>query len=154
MPRKKQAGYIKGTFTHRRTEGDYMGVLLDAVTLDDWREVVTATVAAAKVGDPSARVLLAQYLVGRPEAKAPAPLTVVVQQLSGRDPLVERLAHQHIHRIEYPSDGDTGWKGATKDRVADELRWLEAEKLKASESGGNVDGARVVGEIPASRVVE
>ena len=48
MARKKQS-YIKGTFTHRRTEADYMGVLLDAVPLEDWREVVSATVAAAKV---------------------------------------------------------------------------------------------------------
>jgi hypothetical protein len=29
MARKKQS-YIKATFTHRRTEADYMGVLLDA----------------------------------------------------------------------------------------------------------------------------
>jgi hypothetical protein len=49
MARKKQS-YIKGTFTHRRTEADYMGVLLDAVPLEDWREVVGATVAAAKAG--------------------------------------------------------------------------------------------------------
>jgi hypothetical protein len=52
MARKKQ-NYIKGTFTHRRTEADYMGALLDAVTLEDWRSVVAATVAAAKAGDPS-----------------------------------------------------------------------------------------------------
>ncbi len=37
MAHKKQPDYIKGTATHRRTEGDYMGVLLDTVTLDDWR---------------------------------------------------------------------------------------------------------------------
>ena len=54
MARKKQS-YIKGTFTHRRSETDYMGVLLDAVSLDDWRSVVATTVAAAKAGDPSAR---------------------------------------------------------------------------------------------------
>jgi hypothetical protein len=54
MARKKQ-NYLKGPFTHRGTEGDYMGVLLDAVRLEDWREVVRATVAAAKVGDATAR---------------------------------------------------------------------------------------------------
>jgi hypothetical protein len=32
-----------------------MGVLLDAVPLEDWREVVGATVAAAKAGDAAAR---------------------------------------------------------------------------------------------------
>ena len=101
MASKKQS-YIKGTFTHRRTEADYMGVLLDAVPLEDWREVVSATVAAAKAGDATARAWLAQYLVGKPGATAPAPLTVVVQQLSGRDPLVERLAKPHIDRAKYP----------------------------------------------------
>ena len=110
MARKKQL-YINGTFTHRRTERDYMGVLLDAVTLEDWREVVTSTVTAAKSGDTSARTFLAQYLVGRPDMKAPSPVTVVVQQLSGVDPLVDKLAHRHIQSIEYPSlYGDEGWK--------------------------------------------
>src|ERR1700724_4017317 len=103
MARNKS--YIKGTFTHRRTEADYMGVLLDAVPLQDWREVVSATVAAAKAGDATARAWLAQYLVGKPGAAAPAPLTVIVQQLSGRDPLAERLAKPHIDRGEYPSLG-------------------------------------------------
>jgi hypothetical protein len=65
-----------------------MGVLLDSVPLEDWHSVVVATVAAARRGDPSARARLGQYLVGKPAATAPAPLTVVVQQLSGRDPLV------------------------------------------------------------------
>ena len=97
MARKKQS-YIKGTFTHRRTEADYMGVLLDAVPLEEWREIVSATVAAAKAGDATARAWLAQYLVGKPAATAPAPLTVIVQQLSGRDPLAERLAPPHINR--------------------------------------------------------
>lgn len=86
MGRKKQS-YIKGTFTHRRTEADYMGVLLDAVPLEDWRAVVGAAVAAAKADDAGSRAWLAQYLVGKPGAVAPAPLTVIVQQLSGRDPL-------------------------------------------------------------------
>jgi hypothetical protein len=54
MAREKQP-LIKGRFTHRRTESDYMAALLDAVPLEDWRSVITATVAAAKAGDPSAR---------------------------------------------------------------------------------------------------
>ena len=62
MARKKQS-YIKGTFTHRRTEADYMGVLLDAVPLEEWREVVGATVAAAKAGDAT-RTRLAGAISG------------------------------------------------------------------------------------------
>jgi hypothetical protein len=142
MARKKQS-YIKGTFTHRRTEADYMGVLLDAVPLEDWRSVVVATVAAAKAGDSSARAWLGQYLVGKPAATAPAPLTVVVQQLSGRDPLVERLANPHIDRAEYPSlRANDDFKDALKARVADELRALEEQKSITPETGANADGTR------------
>ena len=128
MARKKQS-YVKGSFTHRRTEADYMGVLLDAAQLDDWREVVNATVAAAKAGDATARAWLAQYLMGRPGATAPAPLTVIVQQLSGCDPLVDKLAKPHIERMKYPElHTDDDFKEAVKTLVADELRTLEAQK--------------------------
>jgi hypothetical protein len=150
MARKKQS-YIKGTFTHRRTEADYMGVLLDAVPLEDWREVVSATVTAAKAGDPSARAWLGQYLVGKPAATAPAPLTVVVQQLSGRDPLVDRLAEPHIDRAEYfPLHADDDFKDALKARVADELRALEEQKSNTPETGANVDGTRSSTDSTAS----
>lgn len=44
MAKRKQTEYIQGHATHRRTEGDYMGVLLDAVTLDDWHGVVTGAI--------------------------------------------------------------------------------------------------------------
>ena len=53
MGRRKQTEYIKGTAQHRRTEGDYMGVLLDTVTLNDWRSVVNGALQAAKGGGPT-----------------------------------------------------------------------------------------------------
>ncbi len=91
--------------------------------LEAWREVVSATVAAAKAGDATARAWLAQYLVGKPGATAPAPLTVIVQQLSGRDPLTERLAKPHIDRAKYPSFGaDDGFEDALREQIAGELR--------------------------------
>ncbi len=142
MARKRQ-NYIKGTFTHRRTEADYMGMLLDAVPLEDWREVVSATVAAAKAGDATARAWLAQYLVGKPGATAPAPLTVVVQQLSGRDLLVERLAQPHIARVKYPSFvADDDLEDTTHELIARELRALEARKSNTPETGANEDRTR------------
>lgn len=103
MAKRKQTELIRGSASHRRTEGDYMGVLLDAVTLDDWRGVVAGALRDAKGGDPQARNWLAQYLIGRPEGKAPTPLNIVVQQLNGADPLVERLAKPVIHQQSYPS---------------------------------------------------
>ena len=45
MARKKQS-YIKGPFTHRRTEADYMGVLLDAVPLEEWRQISAVRLSA------------------------------------------------------------------------------------------------------------
>lgn len=103
MGRRKQSEYVKGTATHRRTEGDYMGALLDTVSMNDWRSVVNAALQAAKAGDAQARSWLAQYLVGKPEGKAPTPMNIVVQQLSGFDPVVEKLAKPAINRMLYPS---------------------------------------------------
>lgn len=123
MGRRKQTEYIKGTATHRRTEGDYMGVLLDTVTLNDWRSVVNGALQAAKAGDPQARNWLAQYLIGRPEGKAPTPMNIAVQQLSGADPLVEKLAKPAIDRALYPS-------GSTNDDFKTYIRALVAAELQ------------------------
>ena len=134
MTRKKEdAELIRGRAAHRRTEGDYMGVLLDAVTLEDWRDVVNGAKAAAKGGDPQARAWLAQYLMGRPEGKAPTPLNIVVQQLNAADPLVERLSKPLIDRQKYPSlhaDAEEGWKAQIRALVASEL----AEKVCTRET--------------------
>ena len=144
MAKRKQTEYILGHATHRRTEGDYMSVLLDAVTLDDWRGVVTGALQAAKGGDPQARNWLAQYLVGRPETKAPTPLNIVVQQLNGRDPLVERLANPTIQRDKYPSL-------RTYDAHEDQIRALVAaellEKIKQVETIENPASMRVSGDL-------
>lgn len=138
MGRRKQ-NYIQGTFTHRRTEADYMGVMLDAVPLEDWRAVVSATLAAAKLGDAAARAWLVQYLVGRPSTAAPTPLTVVFQQLSGRDPLIEKLAKPHLDRAEYPTlHANDEFKDALKTQVANELRVLEAPKKVTPKNDENI----------------
>lgn len=123
MGRRKQTEYIQGTAQHRRTEGDYMGVLLDTVTLNDWRSVVNGALQAAKSGDPQARNWMAQYLVGRPEGKAPTPMNVVVQQLSGADPVIEKLAKPAINRALYPS-------AHRNDDLEDHIRALVAIELQ------------------------
>jgi hypothetical protein len=40
-------------------------LLLDVVSLDDWRAVIMTALAAAKAGDAGARAWLAQYLIGK-----------------------------------------------------------------------------------------
>lgn len=136
MAKRKQETFIKGTASHRRTEGDYMGVLLDTVTLDDWRAVVNGALQAAKEGDSQARAWLAQYLVGKPAGKAPTPLTVVVQQLNGADPVVNQLAHKTITSIQFPEDG---WKDDVKAVIAAEL----AEKIRNAETSVTPEPAKL-----------
>lgn len=125
--RKQPAGLIRGHATHCRTEGDYMGALLDAVSLDDWKEVVTAAVEKAKEGDPQARTWLGQYLIGRPESKAPTPISVIVNQLTGNDLVVNRLAD----KLTAPSFNfdDTGNRAQItaqlKSELSDKMRNIE-----------------------------
>jgi len=126
---RSKPNFIKGTSRHRRTEGAYMAALLDTVELKDWREVVKNTVDAAKKGDAAARTWLAQYLIGKPGLTAPAPLTVVVQQLSGADPIAERLAAPHIQREKYPGlHEDDDFEENMRELAGLELRALEAQQ--------------------------
>ena len=69
--KKRTTGLIPGHATHTRTQESYMGALLDAVSLDDWRDDVTGAVQAAKGGDPQARNWLGQYLTAGRKAKHP-----------------------------------------------------------------------------------
>jgi len=96
--------FINGTAKSRATSTDYMAALLESVTVDDWRDVVTATVALAKSGDASARAWLGQYVMGRPEHKAPTPINVVVQQLQGQNEVVKRLTSSANFGLKYPDD--------------------------------------------------
>lgn len=146
MARKKQQELIPGRVAHRRTEGDYMGVLLEAVTLDDWRAVVNNAKTLAQAGDPQARAWLAQYLMGKAAGKAPSPLTVVVQQLNGADPLVDRLAKPMIERQKYPSlHANDDWEAQLRALVAAEL----AEKVRTVEIIENPATARLSGPSAA-----
>lgn len=129
--KRKQESFIRGTAAHRRTESDYMGALLETVTLDDWRDVVAGALQAAKGGDPAARAWLGQYLVGKPETKAPSALTVVVQQWSGGDPLAERLAKPIIHRAKYPTMHEND---ALEDTIRTMITAELTQKLPASET--------------------
>ena len=96
--------FINGTAKSRATSTDYMAALLESVSLDDWRDVVTGAVKAAKEGDSQARAWLAQYILGRPEHKAPTPINVVVQQLQGRNDVIERLTSSAKFGLNFPDD--------------------------------------------------
>lgn len=143
MAKRKQQSLIKGTATHHRTEGDYMSTLLDTVTLGDWQDVISSTLSAAKQGDAQARTWLAQYIVGKPAGKAPTPLTVVVQQLNGDNPLVNRLAKPLIDQFQYPVlHEDDALEAQIKALVAAEL----AEKVPEIENNTSSETARLAAD--------
>ena len=121
MSRHKNETLVKGASSHRRTESDYMDVLLEKVSLDDWREVVGNTLIAAKNGDASARAWLAQYLVGKPAGKAPTPLSVVVQRWSGEDPVANSLAVPIIERETFPPFGNEELEHRIRSQIEEEL---------------------------------
>jgi len=64
---------------HPRSEADYLSTLLEAVSQEDWGEVVKGAVTAARYGDSVARNWLAQYLMGKPDARVPNPIVSVIE---------------------------------------------------------------------------
>lgn len=120
MATKRTTSLIPGHATHTRTQDSYMGALLDAVSLDDWRDVVTGAVQAAKGGDAQARAWLGQYLVGRPESKAPTPINVIVNQLQGKDKVLDTLVNDNYMKAAFPDD-NAGYKTNVRAQLAIEL---------------------------------
>jgi len=112
---------LRGSATHRRTQSDYMGALLDRVTLETWGDVIDATVAKAKEGDAQARAFLAAYLVGKPVHEAPEPLIVTARRLSGDDVLVAKLAEPMVSRLQYGTTGTEDSRDYCREQVAAEL---------------------------------
>ncbi|MGH8115428.1 MAG: hypothetical protein ACREPS_10325 [Rhodanobacteraceae bacterium] len=113
---------LHGHAKHRRTQSDYMGALLDRVTLETWGDVIDAAVAKAKDGDAQARAFLAAYLVGKPTHDAPEPLAVTAARISGDDALIATLAKPAIRRFNYPTlAADDDAEATIRDLVAAEL---------------------------------
>jgi hypothetical protein len=82
----------------RAVERQYLAALSDAVSLDDWRDVVQAAVVAAKEGDGKARDWLTRYLVGE------NPLTLAdlaadeAAELGAERDILERMARRAEER--------------------------------------------------------
>jgi len=113
-----------------------MGVLLDTVTLEDWKAVVSCTLAKAKEGCAASRAWLAQYLVGMPKTKAPTPVHVVVQQWNGENEVSKRLAD----RLSYP------FRDESKDAVMAAIMAELVEKTEKIETAETPATARDSGE--------
>ena len=66
MPFKKgESGNPKGR--PKRKDTTYYAAIKEAVTIDDWKIVMTKALEQAKNGDTAARTFLASYLLGNPE---------------------------------------------------------------------------------------
>jgi len=112
---------LRGRASHRRTQSDYMGALLDRVTLETWGEVIDATVAKAKDGDAQARAFLAAYLVGKPAHDAPEPLAITAARISGADALVDKLADAAARRQCFGGSNFDDARDDAAQSIADEL---------------------------------
>jgi hypothetical protein len=88
----------------RAIEREYLAVISEAVSLDDWREIVAHAVDVAKQGDDKARAWLAKYVVG----DNPITLTeLLARELLDIDPDLEVLAK--VDEISEPTPAFGSW---------------------------------------------
>lgn len=120
----------------RTTEAAYLGTMMEVVSLDTWKKIVTAAVEAAQAGDHKAREWIGRYLVGEPATTAPTPLQVVVGDLLGEDEALDKaaaiLSGPVIDAERHPIDFGT----LTRDRKAEILAEAR-EVLRQSEEAAS-----------------
>jgi hypothetical protein len=84
----------------RITELAYLRSFVDAVSLDDWRAVISSTIEHAKAGDAKAREWLTKYLIGDP---------VPISKLAARevfDPDGQKLLTHEVTELVDDDDPD------------------------------------------------
>lgn len=81
---------------HKRSQNDFLAVMVDAISAEDWRQVTKTALEAAKSGDNNARNWLSAYLIGRANSTAPTPLEVTVMAWSDKDPVAVELAEKQL----------------------------------------------------------
>ncbi len=90
----------------RAIERDYLAVLGDAVSIDDWREVVERAVVDAKAGDAKARDWLTKHLLGE---KPPTLLGLAAKEersySAGEEVAAEATDQQQKHEREARLNG-------------------------------------------------
>ena len=91
MKRDKNGQFAQGNSggpgrPRRAIEREYLAVVGDKVTLEDWGKVVSRALDDAKNGDPRARDWLAKYVIG---AEPQSLRTLAVDELQGATPDVE-----------------------------------------------------------------
>jgi hypothetical protein len=82
----------------RAVERQYLAALNDAVTLDDWKDIVKAAVQAAKEGDGKARGWLTRYLIGTDPLSLTDLAADEAAELGTERDILERMAKRAQHR--------------------------------------------------------
>lgn len=93
---------VAGRSGHKRSSDDYLERALDTVSLEDWSDIVSTAVAAAKEGDHASRVWLANYLIGKAETKAPSSLEVMTRRWRGESALANEIAAPYLMQLKLP----------------------------------------------------
>jgi hypothetical protein len=108
-PRRFTVGTGAGAEKPRRPiEREYLRALNEAVSLEDWQEVVRAAVTQAKEGDGKAREWLARYLVGSDPPRLPELFVddVLVGGAIGREMLKALIRHVKESRYREQFEAD------------------------------------------------
>ena len=82
----------------RAIEREYLAALSEAVTLEDWREIVKAAVTGAKQGDTKARDWLCRYLLGERSMTLTDLAADEASELSAEQDILERMAKRQKNR--------------------------------------------------------
>lgn len=87
----------------RAVEKEYLAVISETCSVEEWRAIVELAVKQAKNGQEKAREWLASYLVGKPAAIAPTLNGLAVAELAGADEVeleaMERQGALHLRRL-------------------------------------------------------
>ena len=118
------AGNAGGPGRPRRAiEREYLAVISEAVTLEDWRAIVAHAVEVAKAGDDKARAWLAKYVIG----DNPITLTeLLARELLDIDADLEALA-----KVDEISDTPSMFKWATPPTFVERAQTVKKKIVQA-----------------------
>lgn len=109
--RKKDGKFAKGntiSIGHgrppRQTEQDYMAVVIGAVSLDDWKTIVSKAVTDAKDGDVQARKWITSLVIGDKPNIVNVLANIERQIDTVQEEIDRRKQWDDIEPIELPTD--------------------------------------------------
>ena len=143
------AGNAGGPGRPRRAiEREYLAVISEVVTLEDWRAIVARAVEAARQGDERARVWLAKYLLG--------DMPITLTELAARELLdvsPDREVAARVAEIANPPNPLLDW-GLPPTLIERALQAIKAEQQELIERQAQEERARRRAERAASKAAD